>query len=83
MPAKEVTLHFLIHYHETPHGVLHPGLGIPANEGQGAVGVSPEESQKIQRSGAPLLSREAERVGVVLPGEGRLQRELITAFQYT
>jgi len=32
--------------------------------------------------GAPLLSREAERVGAVQPGEGRLQRELTTTFQY-
>jgi len=46
----------LLHSSETPPGVLHPALGSHAQEGHGAVGVSPEEGHhNDQRDETPLL----------------------------
>ena len=43
---------------------------LSAQERHGAVGVGPEEGHKNdQRGGIPLLQAQAERVGVVQPGE--------------
>ena len=39
--------------HETPSGLLRPGLGSPA-QGCGSVGVDPEGHKYVYRAGAPL-----------------------------
>jgi len=45
--------------------------------------MSPEEGHKgDQQDGTPLLRGKAERVGVVQPGEEKLQEDLVAAFQY-
>lgn len=36
---------------ETPPGILHPVLGSSAQEGQGPIGVSPEEGHKVDQGG--------------------------------
>ena len=55
---------------ETPPRVLHPALEPSAQEGQGTVGMGLEEgSNNDQRGGAPLLRGQAEKDGVVQPGE--------------
>ena len=46
--------------------------GALAQEGHGCIGAGPEEGHEDdQRSGVPLLRGQAERVGVVQPGEGK------------
>ncbi|PKU45539.1 protein themis isoform x2 [Limosa lapponica baueri] len=61
---------------ETPPGVRHPALESSAQEGLGPVGTGPAEGHEgDQRAGALLLRRQAERVGIVQPGEEKaLQR---------
>lgn len=50
----------LLHTGETLSGALYPALGLPAQEGFGPVGASPEEDHRgDQRSRAPLLGRQA------------------------
>ncbi|PKU45233.1 hypothetical protein llap_4460 [Limosa lapponica baueri] len=47
-----------------------PALQPPTSEGHGPVGTGPAEGHEDdQRDGAPFLGRQAERVGVVQPGE--------------
>lgn len=56
----------LLHSYETPSGVLHPGLGPPAQERHGSIKLGPEEGHKNgQRPGTPLLQRMSERTWVV------------------
>lgn len=50
--------------------MLDPGPGSPAQEKQGALGVSPEEGHKDdERVGAPLLQRQVEGAELVQLGE--------------
>lgn len=60
--------HRLDHLTEVPCSALGP----PTSDKHGPVGVGPGEGhEEDQRTGAPLLSRKAERCGGVPPGEGR------------
>ncbi|KAK4827389.1 hypothetical protein QYF61_017794 [Mycteria americana] len=60
----------LLHSGETSPGVLRPAPESSAQEGHGAVEASPEKGHENDlRAGTPLLQGQAERVGVVQPGE--------------
>jgi len=60
---------------ETPLGVLQPVLEPSAQERHGPVGACPEEDHKNDQKDVPtLLSRKAERVGAVQPGEEKAVR---------
>ena len=55
---------------ETSSGVLRSALEPSAQEGHGTVGAGPKEGYKNDpRAGAPLLWGQAEKVGLVQPGE--------------
>ncbi|PKU42453.1 rna-directed dna polymerase from mobile element jockey-like [Limosa lapponica baueri] len=55
---------------ETPPGILQAALESSTQEGHGPVWTGPVEGHKNgQRAGAPLLQGQAERAGVVQPGE--------------
>lgn len=46
----------LLQSSESPHGVLHPAWGLPAEEEHGPVRMGPEnDHEDDQRAGAPLL----------------------------
>lgn len=48
---------------ETPPGIVHPDLVLPAQEEHGPIQVHPEvDREDDQRAGTPLLWRQAERV---------------------
>ena len=50
-----------LYHYEVPSGVLHSGLGTPAQEGCRAVEAGPVEGHEdAQRAGAPLLQRQGE-----------------------
>ncbi|XP_051633419.1 translation initiation factor IF-2-like [Manacus candei] len=68
---------------ESPAGALHPAPGPSAQEGHGPVGASPKEGHEVdKRIGAPPLRRQAEKVGAVQPGEGKVVWGLMATFQY-
>jgi len=66
---------FLLCSGKTPPGVLRLGLEPTAQEGHGPVGAGPDEGHKNDpQSGEPLLGGQAERVGLVQPGEENASR---------
>ncbi|RMC12656.1 hypothetical protein DUI87_10180 [Hirundo rustica rustica] len=81
MPSRAREVTFLLYSHETPPGVMYPVLG-PPTRGCGYIGMDPESQGDDQKSGAPLLSRQAERVEVVPPRDGKAPGALIAAFPY-
>ena len=61
--------------HETRNAVVQHFLVPPTQKGHGAVGAGPEVGHKDdQRAGAPPLRGQAERVGVLQPGEEKAPR---------
>jgi len=70
-----------LHPCEAPFEVPCPGLGLPERKRcVESFGAGPEEGHTHgQKAEAPLLQRHP---GLVQPGERRLQRNLIVAFQY-
>ncbi|PKU41726.1 rna-directed dna polymerase from mobile element jockey- hypothetical protein [Limosa lapponica baueri] len=60
----------LLHSRDPLPGVLHPALESLAQEGHRCFGTSPADGHEDdQGAGAPLLQKQAERIGVVQPGE--------------
>ena len=64
--------HSLLSSCKAPLEVLHPGLGMPVQEGCRAVGTGSEEGhENDQRAGVPLLQRQAEGAGIIQPGKDK------------
>ncbi|KAJ7419448.1 hypothetical protein BTVI_25187 [Pitangus sulphuratus] len=68
--SKQVILPFYSALGKIPPGELHTALVPPTSEEHGTVGASPEECHDFdERTEAPALLREAEKVLAIQPGE--------------